>query len=65
MDEYYILCPKKPAGEGVLIQHLISKDICEERQDEGYHKCPSCVRSRMWQESHPAGAVSADGSVEV
>lgn len=48
--EYYILCPQRATDVPGLITHLISRDICEKRQTENYHKCPNCVRSRMWRE---------------
>ena len=59
MDEYYILCPTRPADEPSLISHLISRDICEKRQGENFHKCPGCVRSRLWQAAHPQEAAAA------
>jgi hypothetical protein len=48
--EYYILCPQRPTDLPGLITHLISRDICDKRQSEHYHKCPNCVRSRLWRE---------------
>jgi hypothetical protein len=48
--EYYILCPQRATEVPGLITHLISRDICEKRQTENYHKCPNCVRSRVWRE---------------
>ena len=57
MEDYYILCPTRPEAEPALIAHLISRDICEKRQGEGFHKCPNCVRSRIWQAAH-SGAKS-------
>jgi hypothetical protein len=48
--EYYILCPQRDTEVPGLITHLISRDICEKRQSEHYHKCPNCVRSRIWRE---------------
>ncbi len=48
--EYYILCPQRDTEVPGLITHLISRDICEKRQSENYHKCPNCVRSRVWRE---------------
>lgn len=48
--EYYILCPQRPTEVPGLITHLISRDICERRQVENYHKCPNCIRSRIWRE---------------
>ena len=48
--EYYILCPQRATDVPGLITHLISRDICEKRQSENYHKCPNCVRSRIWRE---------------
>ena len=41
--EYYILCPKRPDNEEGLITHLISRDICRERQLAFFHKCPNCM----------------------
>ena len=54
--EYYILCPQRATEVPGLITHLISRDICEKRQAENYHKCPNCIRSRIWRErnGHPA-----------
>ena len=48
--EYYILCPQRATEVPGLITHLISRDICEKRQSENYHKCLNCVRSRIWRE---------------
>jgi hypothetical protein len=48
--EYYILCPQRATDVPGLITHLISRDICEKRQSEHYHKRPNCVRSRVWRE---------------
>ena len=48
--EYYILCPQRPNDEPGLITHLISKEICGERQAENFHKCGNCIRSRVWRE---------------
>ena len=53
MEEYYILCPTRSTPEPALISHLISRDICGQRQDENFHKCPTCVRSRIWKAAHP------------
>lgn len=50
--EYYILCPQRATEVPGLITHLISRDICDKRQSENYHKCPNCVRSRMWREKN-------------
>lgn len=55
MEEYYILCPTRPTQEPALISHLISRDICARRQDENFHKCPTCVLSRIWKAAHPEG----------
>lgn len=63
MEEYYILCPTRPEQEPSLISHLISRDTCEKRQGENFHKCPNCVRSRIWQAAHPGGAAApAEGA---
>ncbi len=59
MDEYYILCPTRPTEEPALISHLISTDICEKRQCENFHKCPNCIRSRLWKAAHPETAPTA------
>ena len=62
--EYYILCPQRPSEVPGLITHLISRDICDKRQAENYHKCPNCIRSRVWRERNglpveePAGAAA-------
>jgi hypothetical protein len=53
MEEYYILCPTRPMEEPALISHLIGRDMCEKRQAENFHKCPNCVRSRIWKAAHP------------
>lgn len=59
--EYYILCPQRSTDLPGLITHLISRDICEKRQSETYHKCPNCVRSRIWRERNglPVEAAAA------
>ena len=60
--EYYILCPQRATEVPGLITHLISRDICERRQAENYHKCPNCIRSRIWREvnGHAALATEAE-----
>ena len=50
--EYFILCPQRPENEPGLITHLISVDICAKRQEQGFHKCPNCVRSEIWQKQN-------------
>jgi hypothetical protein len=50
--EYYILCPQRETEVPGLITHLISRDICDKRQSEHYHKCGNCVRSRIWREKN-------------
>jgi len=62
MEEYYILCPTRPTPEPALISHLISRDICARRQDENFHKCPTCVLSRLWNASHAESAPEATGT---
>jgi len=64
--EYYILCPQRATEVPGLITHLISRDICEKRQAESYHKCPNCIRSRIWRErnGHPALAEDAGSAAE-
>ena len=59
--EYYILCHQRSTEVPGLITHLISRDICEKRQTENYHKCPNCVRSRIWRERNglPVEAAAA------
>ena len=59
MDDYYILCPTRQE-QPTLIAHLISRDICEKRQGENYHKCPNCVLSRVWKEANPAASSAPD-----
>ena len=51
-SEYYILCPQRPENAAGLITHLISTDICEKRQADGFHKCPNCTRSDVWQRQY-------------
>jgi len=48
--EYYILCPQRPDDLPGLITHLISRDVCEKRQAENYHKCANCIRARIWRQ---------------
>lgn len=63
--EYYILCPQQSDDMPKLITHLISRDICERRQTENFHKCPNCIRSRIWRErnGHPVpAAVETSGA---
>jgi hypothetical protein len=62
MEEYYILCPTRASPEPALISHLISRDICARRQDENFHKCPTCVRSRIWAAAHPGGEGAEAGA---
>ena len=48
--------------EPALISHLISRDICAQRQDENFHKCPNCTRSRLWKETHPEEEEAGDSA---
>ncbi len=57
--EYYILCPQRPDDVPGLITHLISREICERRQQEQFHKCPNCVRSAIWREGNGHTAMPA------
>ncbi len=58
--EYYILCPQRATEVPGLITHLISRDICERRQAETYHKCPNCIRSRIWREHNGHAALATE-----
>ncbi len=64
--EYYILCPQRPDDEPGLITHLISREICDTRQERNFHKCGNCIRSCVWRERNgyaPAGqAVGVNGT---
>lgn len=55
--EYYILCPQRATEVPGLITHLISRDICEQRQGESYHKCPTCIRSAIFRARNGIAAV--------
>jgi hypothetical protein len=61
--EYYILCPQRATEVPGLITHLISRDICEKRQAENYHKCPTCIRSAIFRarSGKPAPAAAPHG----
>lgn len=48
-SEYYILCPQRATEVPGLITHLISRDICQKRQSENYHKCTTCIRSAIYR----------------
>ncbi len=63
MEEYYILCPTRSTEEPALISHLISRDICAKRQDENFHKCPTCILSRLWQAAHPVAPAGEQAPV--
>ncbi len=44
------LCPDLGDGDGKqmpLMQHHITADTCELRQDRGYHKCCRCVHQDL------------------
>jgi hypothetical protein len=36
------LCPTRVDLEDTLFAHLITQDVCQERQRGHYHKCPTC-----------------------
>ena len=44
-------------------RHLISREICRQRQSENFHKCPNCIRSRIWRERN-GYPVDVEGPVE-
>ena len=46
-------------GESPLMQHLITLETCESRQDRGYHKCCRCVHQDV------ARALQRIGRVQV
>ena len=56
--EYYILCPQRETEVPGLITHLISRDICDQRQSENYHKCANCIRSQVWRAANGLGSPS-------
>ena len=44
------LCPDLGDGDGKqvpLMQHHITSDTCELRQDRGYHKCCRCIHQDL------------------
>jgi len=41
------LCPTRVDGEPVLFAHMITVPICQQRQRDHYHKCPTCVHSNV------------------
>ena len=36
------LCPTRVDKEQTLFAHMITTAMCQERQREHYHKCPTC-----------------------
>ena len=36
------LCPTRVDLEETLFAHVITPPMCQERQREHYHKCPTC-----------------------
>ena len=36
------LCPTRVDGAQTLVAHTITQDLCQARQCEHYHKCPTC-----------------------
>lgn len=42
-DDRFLECPRREGGDPALITQLIPLAVCEERQRDGYHKCPRCV----------------------
>jgi len=42
-----LACPTPISAHRPLIAHRITSSVCETRQGESYHKCFSCVNSRL------------------
>lgn len=47
----FLLCPTRidSSSPQPIITHLISKELCLQRQREFFHKCHSCKNSMSWQ----------------
>jgi hypothetical protein len=42
-NDRFLECPRREGNEYALITHHITLDVCEQRQRDGYHKCPRCL----------------------
>ncbi len=46
----FLNCPSRlDSSPNPIITHLISKELCLQRQREFFHKCHSCKNSMSWQ----------------
>jgi hypothetical protein len=55
------LCPTRVDGVQTLVAHTITQAICQARQREHYHKCPSCAHSNARQGERERGTPAGAG----
>ena len=53
------LCPTRANDEPVLIAHMITFAMCQQRQREHFHKCPTCVHNNERNIAAPMVLASA------
>ncbi len=46
-NDRYLLCPQRESNDRALFTQLIALPLCEQRQREGYHKCPRCLNRTL------------------
>ena len=54
------LCPTRVDGAPTLVAHTITQPMCQTRQREHYHKCPTCAlnNARAAERERSAGVSS-------
>jgi len=56
-SDRFLECPRREDDAHALITQLITRNVCEQRQRDGYHKCPRCLNRTIGAIS-PAPATS-------
>ena len=51
------LCPTRVDDHPALVAHRITEAMCQARQREHYHKCPTCVHRNELNGTPRPGAV--------
>ena len=59
-SDRFLECPRREDdAHHALITQLITKTVCEQRQRDGYHKCPRCLNRTIGAAPAPPPPVLA------
>ena len=59
------LCPTRVDGAPTLVAHTITLPMCQTRQREHYHKCPTCEHNNNARVNERARAASTNAPAAV